>query len=341
MPYGGAGLTDFFDTCYASLMLQDRAIAETIRAVDESHSEQLRQGERIILMGCGDSYAVASYGRWCLLVAGIDSVHLSPSEIGYTPVDDGTLVIGVTASGRSVAVLDALRQAREQGAKIIVLTDNAEGAASKMADDVWVTRSGASTYDTSPSSPTTAAMAYLLTLTASIVETRQEEVRDDIGVLEHQGSEVMSWAKEEGRKMAEMVDVDHPVYVISEGANHAAAQIGMMKFNEYSLVRGIAAVREEFRHHYNLSVDVGDRAILITDSPPTDEDRVYLEVLSHTLRMSAYHLWTPVEIGLHTPPAQAIPNAIALQFAAYFSAVKWNPDKTSFKEPNASAFRIY
>jgi hypothetical protein len=115
----------------------------------------------------------------------------------------------------------------------------------------------------------------------------------------------------------------------------------MMKFNEFSILKGIAALREEFSHHYNLSLNDNDSAVLISNSPPQSIDNAYMNVLTDTLKMKAYHLYTDEKLSLDLPLVQAIPNMMALQMASYYTVLKFDPDKEWFKLPNVDAFKIY
>ena len=332
-------MTEFLDVCYDAIKKQEHAIGRTIDAVDEAAASVIEE-KRVVLVGCGDSYAASDYGRWAFLGAGLDALVVSPDEIGHIPLNKGTVVIGITASGRSLATIDALQKAKSQGATIVVLTDDKDGAASQEADHIWITKSGVGTYNTSPSSPTTTAMTYLLTVSSKLDQSAGS-LEYDIEQLKRIGKEMILWAEQEGTAISQLTSPNVPIYLISEGPNHIAAQIGMMKFNEYSVLKGIASIREEFRHHYNISINDNDSAVLVTASPVKPADEVYMSVLMDSLKMRTYHLHTPKRLGLKLPLVQAIPNAIALQMAAYHTVLKFNPHKKSFKLPHAEAFKIY
>jgi glucosamine 6-phosphate synthetase-like amidotransferase/phosphosugar isomerase protein len=334
-------MTEFLDICYDSMKKQEHAIPKTIDTVDETAASILEDKKQVVLVGCGDSYAAADYGRWALLRVGINALVVSPDEISHLPLDKDTAVIGITASGRSLAIIDALQKAKSQGAAIVVLTDNKDGTASQETDCVWVTKSGVGTYNTSPSAPTTAAMAYLLAISSRFDSESEDRLNQDIKQLKSIGKELITWAEKEGIAISQITSPNVPIYLISEGPNQVAAQIGMMKFNEYSVLKGFAAIREEFRHHYNLSIKDNESAVLVTKSPADPSDDVYMRVLADSLKMRAYHLHIDERLSLRLPLAQAIPNTIALQMAAYHSVLRYNPDKESFKLPNAEAFKIY
>jgi glucosamine--fructose-6-phosphate aminotransferase (isomerizing) len=334
-------MTKFLDVCYDAIKKQEEAIPNTIDAVDETAIAVLEEKKQVVLIGCGDSYAVSDYGRWVFLRVGLNALFVAPDEIGHLQVGSDTVVIGITASGRSLATIDALQKAKSQGATIVVLTDDKEGIASQEADHIWVTKSGVETYNTSPSAPTIAAMVYLLAISSKLESESENGLYHDIRQLKSIGKKMISWAEREGIAISQITSPDVPIYLISEGPNHVAAQIGMMKFNEYSILKGFAAIREDFRHHYNLSIKTNDSAVLVTKGPVDQSDKIYMKVLTDSLKMRAYHLYNDVKMGLKLPLAQAIPNMIALQMAAYHSVLKHDPNKESFKLPHAEAFKIY
>jgi len=333
-------MTEFLETCYNAIKLQAKAIPETLRYVKKDQLDILRK-KRIIFTGCGDSYAVGDYGKWTFLAVSRDSLVVSPSELSKVHLDKNSIVVGITASGRSLETISALKYARKEKAETIVLTDNEKGAACEYADYVWLTKSGVETYNTSPSAPTTAAMAFLLKLVSFEWNDLHTYISNDIHQLEYAADRIITWAESTGKEIAKVPSVGDLFYLLSDGPNYVAAQLGMMKFNEYSLVKGTSALREEFRHHYNLSIEDGDPVILISDDQPNEEDKKYMSVLSDTLKMRTFHLYCSLELKLESPHGQAIANTIALQMAAFHHARIHNPAKDKFKAPNAEAFKIY
>ncbi|TFG98752.1 SIS domain-containing protein [Candidatus Thorarchaeota archaeon] len=333
-------MTEFLDSCYEVIKVQERSIADTINSVDLMNVSDITEKQQIVLIGAGDSYAVSEYGKWLFRAIGLNAISLSPPEVIHVPMDSDTVVIGVTASGRSLSTLDALQKTRAKGAKTIVLTDDPEGKASEETSNLWVTKAGVDSYNISPASPTTTAMAYLLTIAAEIDSKLQEDLQSDIKQLAKIGKNMLEWAEREGKIIARLVAPGPPLYMVSDGPNHVAAQIGMMKFNEFAVVKGFAALREDFCHHQNLSIDDGDQALLVSGKKEPDDER-YMKVLTEVLNMQAHHIYVPEEFGLKTALAQTIPNSIALQMGAHFTVRRYNPKMEWFRMPHAKAFRIY
>jgi fructoselysine-6-P-deglycase FrlB-like protein len=261
--------------------------------------------------------------------------------ISQVQLDEDCAVIAVSASGRSIATVDALKAAKSANATTLMLTDNPEGKASGYADHVLLTRSGVKGHNISPSSVTTTAMVYLLKLAVKHQEQPDSQISRDLHQLTQVGGKMVDWAEEVGKAISEIVGPEGPLYTISDGPNHVATQIGMMKFNEYSVVHSFAALREDFRHHHVLSINEGDSAVLVSDSPTNDDDGLFFRALVDNLRMRAYHLYAPEDLNLESPLGQTVANSIAFQMAAFHHVMKYDDEKPNWKEPNVNAFEIY
>ncbi len=333
-------MTEFLLNCYKAITAQARAIPQTLIQATRKDEEPLRN-KSIILTGCGDSYAVAHYGEWIFHRFGMNAIALSPTEIPRVHIDDNTVIIGITASGRSRTTIAGLQHAKSKQASIIVLTDNRNGRANAFADEIWLTHALVDTYNISPSSPTTCAMAYLLKIGTIEYGNPDSKEAHDVKQLQGIGTEVINWAENIGHAISEMVVPKNPLYLIADGPNYVAAELGQMKFNEYSLLYGLPALREEFCHHWNLNLNEGDRAILITDGPRTNEDEEYERILTETIGMVVFRLFAPTEFGLQSDLGTAIVNTIAMQMAAYHTVKKHEPKKSGWRLPHANAFKIY
>ncbi|MFX1602316.1 MAG: SIS domain-containing protein, partial [Promethearchaeota archaeon] len=331
-------MTEFLDACYEAIRKQETSLSETIEAVDDDGVHLLRNKRLVVLTGCGDSFAVADYGRWAFLGVGLNPVATSPLAISQIQLDESCLVIGVSASGRSTATIDALKAAKSRNASTVVLTDNPEGKATEYSDHAWVTRSGVESHNISPSSVTTTAMVYLLKLAVRLQDGLDSKISRDLRQLKHVGKNMVDWAEEVGKAISEIVPPEGPLYTISDGSNHVAAQIGMMKFNEYSVVHSFAALREDFRHHHVLSINEGDSAVLVSDSPTNDDDALFFRALVDNLRMRAYHLYSSEDLNLESPLGQTVANSIAFQMAAFHHVMKYDSEKPDWKKPNVNAF---
>jgi glucosamine--fructose-6-phosphate aminotransferase (isomerizing) len=146
---------------YETFMLKEiheqaDAVAETIAdrlpgddGVDLSEldlsDEYLRGVQRIVIVACGTSYHAGLVGRYAIEEWARVPVEMDiASEYRYrNPViGKQDLVIGITQSGETADTLAAMRLARENGAKVLAITNVMGSQATRDADTVLYTRAG-------------------------------------------------------------------------------------------------------------------------------------------------------------------------------------------------------
>jgi len=146
---------------YETFMLKEiheqaDAVAETIadrlpddERVDlselELDDEYLRSVQRIVIVACGTSYHAGLVGRYAIEEWARVPVEMDiASEYRYrNPViGEHDLVIGITQSGETADTLAAMRLARENGAKVLAVTNVMGSQATRDADTVLYTRAG-------------------------------------------------------------------------------------------------------------------------------------------------------------------------------------------------------
>jgi glucosamine--fructose-6-phosphate aminotransferase (isomerizing) len=127
--------------------LLDRFDAQGRLSFDEIHidPERLRRIDKVVIAACGSSYhagLVAKYAieQWARLPVEVDFA----SELRYRePVlHEGTLVVGVSQSGETLDTLEALREARREGAPTLVVANVVHSQMAREADGALYTRSG-------------------------------------------------------------------------------------------------------------------------------------------------------------------------------------------------------
>ena len=107
--------------------------------------EELVSFSKVIVVACGSSFhagLVAKYAfeRWARIPVEVDIA----SEFRYRdPVLDAScLVIGVSQSGETVDTIQAMRHARDDGARVLVVTNVVDSSMAREADGVLYTRAG-------------------------------------------------------------------------------------------------------------------------------------------------------------------------------------------------------
>ncbi len=135
---------------------QADAVAETIAdrlptdsGVDlsdvELDDDYLRDVGRIVIVACGTSYHAGLVGRYAIEEWARVPVEMDiASEYRYRNpvVGERDLVVGITQSGETADTLAAMRLARENGAKVLAVTNIMGSQATRDADAVLYTRAG-------------------------------------------------------------------------------------------------------------------------------------------------------------------------------------------------------
>jgi glutamine---fructose-6-phosphate transaminase (isomerizing) len=135
---------------------QPDAVAETITdrlptddGVDLSEVEldddYLRNIRRIVIVACGSAYHAGLVGRYAIEQWARVPVEMDiASEYRYRNPVIGSedLVIGISQSGETADTLAAMRLARENGAKVLAVTNVMGSQATREADAVLYTRAG-------------------------------------------------------------------------------------------------------------------------------------------------------------------------------------------------------
>jgi glucosamine--fructose-6-phosphate aminotransferase (isomerizing) len=107
--------------------------------------EELREVNRVVIVAAGTSHhagLVAKYAieRWARLSVEVDI----SSEYRYRDpiVEVGTLVIGVSQSGETIDTIQAIREAKRRGARVVGVTNIVGSSLARESDAVIYTRAG-------------------------------------------------------------------------------------------------------------------------------------------------------------------------------------------------------
>src|SRR5580658_1158759 len=127
--------------------LLDRRRRDGTITFDELHisDEELRDVKRVVIVAAGTSHhagQVAKYAieRWAKVSVDVDI----SSEYRYRDpiVEVGTLVIGVSQSGETIDTIQAIREAKRRGARVIGVSNIVGSSLARESDAVIYTRAG-------------------------------------------------------------------------------------------------------------------------------------------------------------------------------------------------------
>ena len=106
---------------------------------------EIKQLERVLLIGCGTSLHAAQVGRHYMeRLAGIPAEAESASEFRYRDpiIGPRTLVVSIGQSGETADTVAAMHLAREKGATLVAICNAEESQAARIADGALYMRAG-------------------------------------------------------------------------------------------------------------------------------------------------------------------------------------------------------
>src|SRR5436190_5898107 len=271
---------------------QPDAVAETI--ADRVHGDTVDLGDlggitheflaglrRIVIVACGTSYHAGLVGRYAIEEWARIPVEMDiASEYRYrNPViGPGDLVIGITQSGETADTLAAMRLARENGARVLSITNVMGSQATRDADTVLYTRAGpeVSVAATKTFVAQVAAM-YLLGLRLAQLRGTlpPAELADLIAEMKSLPSKIegtLAACEEDMRTVAENRSTQQFFLYLGRHVGLPVCLEGALKLKEISYIPTDAYAAGEMKHGPIALLDESTPVICIaTESPVLDK----------------------------------------------------------------------
>jgi len=173
--------------------------------------EELRDLKRIVIVACGTSYHAGVVGRYAIEEwARVPVEPDAASEWIYrNPViDPGTLVIGITQSGETRDTIQAMKLAREKGARTVAITNMMGSQITREVDSVLYTRTGLEV-GVAASKTFTAQIALLFLIGLELAQYRETLPPNEVEFILDELYDLPS-------KMQRFLDADHPIEEIAQ-----------------------------------------------------------------------------------------------------------------------------
>ena len=340
---------------------QPNKISESLKYADKNLKEiagrYSKQIERVIMVGCGDPYmlgigATYAFEQWAQLPS--ESIEAAEfASYRHNLIDESTLVILISSSGKTVKVIDAARLAATKGAPRFALTNLNPSPITDETDEIIHTQAGWS--DSFPTKQTTTALANLYALALHIGEARHTYSAQDISMLRQELYFDIPQAIGELLKLESQMEqlaqnlCTSPIYTfIGSGPNLATAQLAAAKMKETSQSRAESTNLEEYAHLHALSLKDDDPVFIITRPGDVGErDRLVSQhVKSNGGQIVVIgpaqdkELWSELEAKYYTVPDHnemfgPLVAWVPLQMFAYFTAISknCNPDRPPERGP--------
>lgn len=218
--------------------------------------ETLKNLNRIQIIACGTSLHAAMVGKYIIEDFCNIAVDVEPSsEYIYrkTVTDKNTLVIGVSQSGETADTITAIKQSKEKGSHVLIITNRPDSTMAREADSLVPINAGIEVSVAATKSYTAQLISfYLLALymaevKGSLDEAKLTELKKELIVLP-QKIEMILAHKEEIQKCAKAFSTTKDFIYIARGINFATALEGALKLKEISYINATGYPAGELKH---------------------------------------------------------------------------------------------
>ena len=259
---------------YEELCSQPQKIRETISLEKDAIKETARiltqrEIHQIYMVGCGDSLAALRGTRNFLeTLLEIPCKEEDPLDFAYFnshAVDEHTLVLALSSSGRTVRVVEALLVARAKGAQTLALSNTPTSPLMQAATAGVIIHASRKGW---PTQSSTSAMAAVIQLGIELGRCLGKEETDYYEAEFDKVPELMEQAitmtEEPVKTLAKKLYKKRIFFFCGGGPFYTCAEFGSAKVKEATPGYAVPVPLEEF-HHYN-TVKQGDPLFLI--APP-------------------------------------------------------------------------
>jgi glutamine---fructose-6-phosphate transaminase (isomerizing) len=245
---------------------QPEAVAETIgdrvrhgtlvlEGLDMS-GKDVKELRRIVLLACGTAYHACVVGRyvieeWARVPVEFD---IASEWVYRNPViNERDLVIGITQSGETRDTIEALKLAREKGARTVAITNMMGSQVTREVDSVLYTRAGLE-MGVAASKTFTAQVALLYLIALKLAQIRETLPPGEIEFI-------LDYVYKLPRKIQTFLEGDHPIEEIARRYHDAhfflylgrhiglpVALEGALKLKEISYIPTEAYSAGEMKH---------------------------------------------------------------------------------------------
>lgn len=214
----------------------------------EKFCNMLKDAESVYITGSGTSYHSALIfkhvlARFAKIRA--ETVMSSEAHDGLTAVDEGSVVIAISQSGETADVLESIKIAKKQGAKILGIVNVTTSSLARISDCFLSTNCGPEIGVAATKSFTgQLALAYSVTARLSGGKLKAGDGAEYVKAVER----VISTSQPVIEKMAsEMKDVND-IYLLGRSTHYPIALEGALKLKELAYVHAEGVAAGELKH---------------------------------------------------------------------------------------------
>ena len=230
----------------------DEIIIEELNMTDD----EIKNLKKIHIVACGTAYHAGMAAKYVIEEMARISVELDmASEFRYRNpiIEPGALVIVISQSGETADTLQALRDSKENGAKVLGIVNVVGSAIAREADSVMYTWAGPEIAVASTKAYSAQLIAlYLLAMKfahvrGTVSEEEYKSLLIDLRRLPEQ-IELLLGSKEKIQRFANRYIVAKSIFFIGRGLDYSLSMEGSLKLKEISYLHSEAYAAGELKH---------------------------------------------------------------------------------------------
>ncbi len=215
----------------------------------------LKNLSKIQIIACGTSLHAGQIGRYLIEdLAGVSCEVEAASEYIYrkNTTDANSLVIAISQSGETADTITAVKQAKEKGAYIIVITNRPDSNITRYADSILNVNAGIEV-SVAATKSYTAQLLTLYLFAIYLAEVKDEgkdklvNIKKELLSIPTKMEEVLS-AESDIEKKADALSKYKNFVYIGRGVNLPTAMEGALKLKEISYINANAYPAGELKH---------------------------------------------------------------------------------------------
>ncbi len=246
---------------------QPEVIGETLnRRLDENDrikidgislsKVEINQFDKVYIVACGTAYFAGLVGKYLIeKIAKIPVEVDVASEFRYRDplVDDKTLLIAISQSGETLDTLEALREGKRKGARVLSVVNVVGSSVARESDDVFYTWAGPEISVASTKAYTTQLMCmYILALymgevKGSISDEYYNKIISELKSTPEKLQAVLD-RKGELEALANIFYSRNDIFFIGRGLDSCVSYEGSLKLKEVSYINSLAITAGELKH---------------------------------------------------------------------------------------------
>jgi len=331
---------------YGSYMLSEiHQIKDSLRATFAAFPQEkikrvlLGNFRKIEIVGCGSAYhAALVFCSAMQEIAGVEvRAHIASEFLTQRWAGgENTLFIAVSQSGETADTLQAVRRAKESGAKILSVCNVRASSLVRLSDEAVITRCG--TERAVAATKSYVAQVFVLLqicllyadFTGKIKKSESEKFALELSALPQKTDLVLAKEPEIAELCHHLKDAE-AVFFLGRGADYAAAKEGSLKLKEVSYLFSEAYPAGELKHGTLALMEKGVAAVLIATDPLLAEKNAASIAEVKCRGASAYALACEnsaavldadkvIALPFVSSPFSPVLSSVAMQLIAYYAA---------------------